>query len=97
VHPARKKKIKTFAMWEPGRSNISEGILERFEEKQSELKILIENSKDLVDKGVIISSPANKNIVYKLEKAFEIIVTHEQRHFQQAKEVLDLLKKETVY
>jgi hypothetical protein len=35
--------------------------------------------------------------VYKLEKAFEIIVTHEQRHFQQAKEVLDLLKKETVY
>ena len=84
-------------MWEPGTRNIAEGILERFQQKQSELKILIENSKDLVDKGVIISSPANKNIVYKLEKAFEIIVTHEQRHFQQAKEVLDLLKKETVY
>ena len=97
VHPARKKKIKTFAMWEPGTRNIAEGILERFQQKQSELKILIENSKDLVDKGVIISSPANRNIVYKLEKAFEIIVTHEQRHFQQAKEVLDLLKKETVY
>lgn len=89
--------MKTFAVREPARSNIEEGILERFQEKQSELKIVIENSKQLLDKGVIISSPANKNIVYKLEKAFEIMITHEQRHFDQAKEVLNLLKKETVY
>ena len=48
---------------------------------------MIENSRDLVEKGTIISSPANKNIGYKLETAFEIIVTHEQRHFEQSKEV----------
>ncbi len=56
---------------------------------QSNLKELIESSKDLVEAGVVISSPANKNIVYKLEKAFDIIIIHEQRHLEQAKEVLD--------
>src|SRR5690348_1013823 len=25
VHPERKKKMKTFAIWEPGKSNINEG------------------------------------------------------------------------
>ena len=86
--------MKTFPIWEPTKSEIPEGILERFKNHQLDLKDLIKNSMDLVDKGVIISSPANKNIVYKLEKAFDIIVTHEQRHYEQAKEVNQLLKKE---
>ncbi len=38
------------------------------------------------------TSPANKNIIYTLETAFDIIVTHEQRHLAQAKEVLEMLK-----
>jgi len=95
VQPDRKKKIKTFPIWEPTKSEISEGILDRFNKHQLELKKLLESSTDLVNRGVIISSPANKNIVYKLEKAFEIIVTHELRHFKQAKEILQLMKKET--
>ncbi len=33
------------------------------------------------------TSPANPNIVYTLEKAFEIIVMHEIRHLEQAKRV----------
>lgn len=96
VQPDRKKKMKTFPIWEPARSNVWIGILERFKEHQSELKKMIENSKDSVDKGVVISSPANRNIVYKLEKAFDIIVTHEQRHFEQSKEVLQLLKENEI-
>jgi hypothetical protein len=43
----------------------------------------------------VISSPANKNIVYKLETAFDIIVSHEQRHLEQAKEILQLMKNNT--
>lgn len=88
VHPDRRKKMKTFPIWEPSKSEISLDILKRFARHQSELKELIKNSEDLLVKGTIISSPANKNIVYKLETAFDIIVTHEQRHFEQAKEVL---------
>ncbi|HFA51016.1 MAG TPA: DinB family protein [Bacteroidetes bacterium] len=88
VQPDRRKKMKTFPLWEPSKSEISINILERFVSHQSELKELITNSEDLLAKGTVISSPANKNIVYKLEMAFNIIVTHEQRHFEQAKEVL---------
>lgn len=86
VQPDRRKKTKTFQIWEPGQSKITD-ILIKFEEHQEELKQQIENSEDILKKETVISSPANKNIVYKLKTAFDIIVTHEKRHFEQAKEV----------
>ena len=88
TQPDRRKKMKTSPIWEPSKSEISADILEKFIRDQSELKELIKNSEDLLAKRTIISSPVNKYIVYKLETAFDIIVTHEQRHFEQAKEVL---------
>ncbi|BFP39607.1 DinB family protein [Flavobacteriaceae bacterium GF1] len=94
VQPDRKKKMKTFPIWEPAKSEIPIGILDRFKEHQSELKKMIENSEDLVEKGTIISSPANKNIVYKLGTAFDIIVNHEKRHLEQSKEVYERMKNE---
>jgi len=65
----------------------------RFKNHQEALKQRIKEVDDLVKKGTVISSPANKIIVYKLETAFDIIVTHEQLHLEQAKEILNLLKK----
>ena len=87
VEPDRKKRMKTFPIWKPTKSEISVEILNQFKAHQTVLKSTIEKSKDLLEKGAVISSPANKNIVYKLEKAFEIIVTHEKRHFKQSKEI----------
>ena len=92
VNPDRRKKMKTFPIWEPKKSNIDD-ILKKFEQHQEELKHNIAASKIFIEKGVVISSPANAYIVYKLETAFEIIVTHEKRHLAQAKEVLAMLKK----
>jgi len=91
VGPVRKKKSKTFSIWEPSQSEFSMGILDRFKKHQTEVKELIENSKDLIENGAVVSSPANKNIVYKLDKAFEIMVVHEHRHLEQAKEVFQLM------
>lgn len=91
VKPDRKKKMKTFPIWEPTISQVKNDILKQFEKHQNELKRQIETSKRFIEKGTIISSPANKNIVYKLETAFDIIVSHEQRHLEQAKEILQLL------
>lgn len=88
VQPDRKRKMKTFPIWEPATSKIEGDILSKFEKHQQGLKELILNNFDLLQKGTIISSPANRNIVYKLETAFDIIVAHEQRHLEQAKEVL---------
>jgi hypothetical protein len=92
VNPDRKKKMKTLPIWEPSKSEIGADILSRFEKHQEELKNMIEGCKELLDQGIVISSPANKNIVYKLQAAFDIIVTHEQRHLEQAKEVLAGMK-----
>lgn len=95
VQPDRHKKMKTFPIWEPNTSTISNDILKRFEIHQNELKQQIEEAKGLIDKGIVISSPANRNIVYKLETAFDIIVSHELRHLEQTKEILQLIKNNT--
>jgi len=87
VSPDRRKKMKTFAIWEPAISLVSSDILDQFENHQQELKRLITSSDDLLEKGTVISSPANRMIVYQLETAFDIIVAHEKRHLEQAKEV----------
>jgi hypothetical protein len=93
VSPDRKRRTKTFPAAWPSTSTIAADILNQFENHQAELKTLIQNCNDLLDANTIISSPANKNIVYTLKSAFDIIVAHEQRHLIQAKEVNDLRLK----
>jgi hypothetical protein len=90
VQPDRRKKMKTFPIWEPNQSEISGDILADFQKFQSVLKGHVVDLASLAQSGAVISSPANRHIVYKLETAFEIIITHEQRHLEQAKEVLRL-------
>jgi len=87
VQPTQKRKIKTFSIWEPEQSSIRPDIVMQFEKHQHELKQVIHSSEDLLAKNTIISSPANRMIVYKLETAFDIIVAHERRHFKQAQEL----------
>ena len=63
-------------------------IIDRFATHQQELIKWMKRSEPFIMKDIIIHSPANKIIVYKLEKAFDLIVTHERRHLNQAKELL---------
>lgn len=91
VQPDRRKKMKTFQIWEPSTIEQPETILDRFESHQEELKQMIDESQLLLDQDAVIASPASRIIVYKLEDAFDIIVTHEKRHLQQARELLPQL------
>ncbi len=93
VEPTRKRKMKTFPLWEPSQSNLGGDIVQQFIQHQNDLKDLIQSSSDLLDKGAIISSPANRNIVYTLARAFDIITTHEVRHFNQAVELNEVRAK----
>lgn len=88
VQPEREQKIKTLPLWEPGSADISTDILAEFSDHQVRLKIEIEKSIKLIGKGVVIASPANEAFRYTLETAFDVIVTHEKRHLEQAKELL---------
>ena len=92
VQPDQKKKTTTFPIWEPTQSEVPADILDRFEAHQSALKEHITAARELLRQGAVISSPANRYIVYKLETAFEIIVRHEERHLIKAKELLALKK-----
>jgi len=91
AQPDRKKKIKTFPLWEPQNSTIPDTILDDFKTHQEELKTAVLDALPFVERGTVIASPANKNLVYTLVCAFDIIVTHEQRHLEQAKEVLQMM------
>ncbi len=84
VMPGAKRKTKTFPVWQPTSSTIPPDITARLLKHNEELKHLINSSLSLVEKGAVISSPANKNIVYKLETAYDILIAHEERHFLQA-------------
>ncbi|MBX2872673.1 MAG: DinB family protein [Saprospiraceae bacterium] len=85
--PDRRKKMKTFPLWEPAQSMVDEMILQRFEAHQKTMADYIQKAAPAVERGQVISSPAQASLVYKLARAFDIIVVHEQRHLEQAKEV----------
>ncbi len=87
VNRNNKKKVKTMPIWKPVSSSISGDIIGKFSGHQAELKNVISSCEDLLNKGTLISSPANRFIVYKLERAFDIIVEHEFRHYGQAQQI----------
>ncbi|GAB2607327.1 DinB family protein [Belliella aquatica] len=90
VSDGGKRKVKTFPLWEPKTSlDQKEDILDKFIEHQKELSTWIDDLQPFLEQRTIIHSPANKLIVYSLNKAFEIIIAHEKRHFDQAKNVLN--------
>lgn len=88
VSDGGKKKAKTFPLWEPKVTEGDATVLERFQFHQDELKSWIKELQPFLEKNTIIHSPANKLIVYSLEKAIDIIIAHEQRHLDQAKGLL---------
>lgn len=91
VQPDRRRKMKTFTIWQPADSNLPADIVQQFVQHHEQLKKNIAAALPFVEKGAVIASPANRNIVYKLADAFDIITTHEQRHLQQASEILPLI------
>jgi hypothetical protein len=93
VSPDNRKKLRTFPMWEPVAANIHKDIVSCFDKHQSALKDVITSSEEFVNKGTVISSPANHNIVYTLGKAFEIMITHEERHLNQSIEAFEVIYK----
>jgi hypothetical protein len=83
----RSQKTKTFPIWEPSQSEIDADIITRFKQHQEELKSMIKQCEHHIKSHAIISSPANRYIVYPLSMAIDIIIAHEFRHIEQAKEV----------
>ncbi len=93
VQAENSKKLKTLGIWKPKSTPLSTEIIEKLVTHNEQLADLISSCHSLIEEGAIISSPANKNIVYKLERAFEILISHEKRHLEQARRApVSLLK-----
>ena len=93
VLPTTKRKIKTFPIWEPKASLADPAVLDNFAQHQEYLKDFIHFAKGAKLLETPISSPANKNIVYTLGLAFEIIIRHQERHLEQAMDIHEQLKE----
>lgn len=87
--PETPRKMKTFPAWTPA-SDIVVGaeLWPRFEQNHTDFKGVIEEATPLLERNMVIASPINRNFVYALDTAFEIIVVHERRHLAQAQRVL---------
>ena len=92
VQPSESKKIRTFPVWDPEETPAPLDVLAQFVQNQEALKAAIAGAEGLIREGAVISSPANRYVVYTLETAFEIIVAHEERHLAQALDILSQLK-----
>lgn len=89
-HESRQKKGKTVSVFQPSQSHIDQQVWSRFSQNQETLKGYIRQMGP-EHLQIVISSPATSFIVYTVEKALDIITTHEHRHYLQAMEVKDML------
>lgn len=90
VDPNTSRKIKTGKAFEPSHSKIHDSILSDFTNAQIKLKKFIDDNEVMIKNKTIISSPLNKSIVYHFDTVIDIIVIHQQRHFNQAVNILNM-------
>ena len=91
VQPEESRKSQTFPIWKPTHSDYPITIVDQFFTSQNSLIEWINEHKDLIGKNPVVSSPANRNIVYRFNTLIEIIVSHEKRHLQQINRVFAAL------
>lgn len=90
VDPANRKKTKTFPVFQPSSSEVADSIFEDFGDCQEKLMEYIRKTDHLDRRKVKIGSPVSDKVTLSLADAFEILVIHERRHYQQAVEVTEL-------
>lgn len=89
VDPASTRKVKAPKRFEPAQSDIGASVINDFIEQQTKIAGKMQETGHLDLERIVITSPAASAITYTLMDAYRIIVSHEQRHFQQAKRVIE--------
>lgn len=88
AQPENKTKIKAPKVFRPTRSYVDADIVERFVANQNKVIEMMQASGELNLEKTIITSPMASFITYSLWHTYQIVVTHERRHFRQAREVM---------
>ena len=89
MEPSSTRKVKAPKRFQPSQSDLSSSIINDFVDLQGKLVEKMKASEHLDLERIVISSPVTAAITYSLMDAYRLIVVHEQRHFQQAKRVME--------
>ncbi|WP_026462481.1 DinB family protein [Adhaeribacter aquaticus] len=88
LDPSSAKKLKTPGAFKPAASNIPGTVVTDFGYHQEEFIRQITATDKVKHDKVIVASPISGLITFSLKDCINICVTHEERHFLQAKRVL---------
>ncbi len=89
VSPDTPRKVKTASVFKPTRSSIPLSIISEFVKNNIELAGFIKKFEGIDLEKTKITSPVSGFITYSLANAIKILTTHEQRHINQAKRVME--------
>src|SRR3989441_2135685 len=89
LSPESTKKLKAPDVFKPSSSDIDPKIINNFVRQQNQLTFLMRQTAELDLRHTKITSPAVRFVTYSLMDAYTIIVVHEKRHLQQARQVLN--------
>ncbi len=90
VRPETRRKNKTFPVFEPAQSDVSMSIVAKLVASNDKIADYFRQSDHLNHQKVIITSPLAAQVTYNLKTVCQILVNHEERHFNQAKRVMEL-------
>ncbi|MBI4852063.1 MAG: DinB family protein [Acidobacteria bacterium] len=85
-----KKKLKAPKAFEPSQSSVDTDVISKLRESQTKLEKLIQKTSHLELDKTIITSPVSPIVTYSLLHAYNILTTHDNRHFEQALRVYKL-------
>ena len=89
MDPASTRKVKAPKRFQPAQSDISGSVINDFVDLQKQIVDKMKATEHLDLEKIVISSPVTGVVIYSLMDAYRLIVVHEQRHFQQAKRVIE--------
>jgi hypothetical protein len=89
LEPSSTRKMKAPKHFQPAQSDITASVINDFVDQQGKIVEKMKATEHLDLERIVITSPAAAAITYSLMDAYRIIVVHEQRHFQQAKRVME--------
>ena len=90
VNPENIKKVKTATIFKPAKSSIHTNIISDFAKMNEELSDYFKKFEGIELKKTKITSPVSGFITYSLYNAIRLLTTHEQRHINQAKNVMGM-------
>jgi hypothetical protein len=89
MDPASTRKVKAPKRFQPAQSDISGSVINDVVDQQKQIVDKMKATEHLDLEKIVITSPVAGAVIYSLMDAYRLIVVHEQRHYQQAKRVIE--------